>query len=267
LYTNKHCDIKHIINVRFLFPFISNSATLSHSEAWPGTASCIYKSCHRHLRRPSCKQSKVVVRSPRNVCELSPKHVMLMSELNVRYNHWEYRKSLISISFQKWCPLNIRQATKCRLFIHLCAVLTNMYHMLQYIKKKFCTLTTGHIYMFLKMAKISINGIYRMLFVMQMQCDFCEVKKLMFIFNQWTQSLYKHNIHLHVIHVSVYCGHHQVHRTYTITLRSIIAPHYNDRRLCIVRINYRPILSPERTPHIKKPASVGKKRKSGHGRR
>jgi hypothetical protein len=39
LYTNKHCDIKHIINVRFLFPFISNSATLSHSEVWPGTAS------------------------------------------------------------------------------------------------------------------------------------------------------------------------------------------------------------------------------------
>jgi hypothetical protein len=41
LYTNTHCDIKHIINVRFLFPFISNSATLSHSEAWPGTASII----------------------------------------------------------------------------------------------------------------------------------------------------------------------------------------------------------------------------------
>jgi hypothetical protein len=39
LYTNKHLDIKHIINVRFLFPFISNSATLSHSVAWLGTAS------------------------------------------------------------------------------------------------------------------------------------------------------------------------------------------------------------------------------------
>jgi hypothetical protein len=31
----------------FLFPFISNSATLSHSEAWPGTASCrIYVYIH-----------------------------------------------------------------------------------------------------------------------------------------------------------------------------------------------------------------------------
>jgi hypothetical protein len=38
LYTNKHCDIKHIINARFLFPFISNSATLSHSDAWLGRA-------------------------------------------------------------------------------------------------------------------------------------------------------------------------------------------------------------------------------------
>jgi hypothetical protein len=74
--------------------------------------------------------------------------------------------------------------------------------------------------MFLKMATISINSIYRMVFVMQMQCDFCEIKKL-FIFNQWTQSLYKHTIHLHVIHVSVYCGHHPVYKTYTITLRSI----------------------------------------------
>jgi hypothetical protein len=29
--------------MHFLFPFISNSATLSHSEAWPGTASRVKK--------------------------------------------------------------------------------------------------------------------------------------------------------------------------------------------------------------------------------
>jgi hypothetical protein len=53
----------------------------------------------------------------------------------------------------------------------------------------------------------------------------------MFIIIQWTQSWYKHTMHLHVLHVVAYCGHHQVHRAFTITLLSLSAkPPYTDQR-------------------------------------
>jgi hypothetical protein len=43
----------------------------------------------------------------------------------------------------------------------------------------------------------------------------------MFIIIQSTQFWYSHTMRLHVLHVSDYCGHHQVHRAYMITLLSI----------------------------------------------
>jgi hypothetical protein len=39
----------------------------------------------------------------------------------------------------------------------------------------------------------------------------------MFIIIQLTQFWYKHTICLHILHVSAYCGHHQVHRAFRIT--------------------------------------------------
>jgi hypothetical protein len=38
--------------------------------------------------------------------------------------------------------------------------------------------------------------------------------KTMFIVTQSTQSWYGHTIRLHVLHVSAYCDHHQVHNLY-----------------------------------------------------
>jgi hypothetical protein len=42
-----------------------------------------------------------------------------------------------------------------------------------------------------------------------------------FIIVQSTQSWLKHNMCLRVLHVRAYCGRHQVHRAFTITLLSI----------------------------------------------
>jgi hypothetical protein len=39
-----------------------------------------------------------------------------------------------------------------------------------------------------------------------------------FIITQSTKSWYKHAICLHVLHISAYCGHHQVQTAFTITL-------------------------------------------------
>jgi hypothetical protein len=45
--------------------------------------------------------------------------------------------------------------------------------------------------------------------------------KTMFIVIHATQSWYKHTMRLHVVHISKYCGNHQVHSAFTITLPSI----------------------------------------------
>jgi hypothetical protein len=51
----------------------------------------------------------------------------------------------------------------------------------------------------------------------------------MFMIIRPIQSWYKHAMCLHVLHVSAYCGHHQVHRAFTITLLSAIPPYTGQR--------------------------------------
>jgi hypothetical protein len=41
----------------------------------------------------------------------------------------------------------------------------------------------------------------------------------MFIITQSTHSWYRHTIRVYVLHVWAYCGHHQVHRAFTIITR------------------------------------------------